>query len=146
MSDAVAATPLRLKHWERHYINRGFARGSTIEQRLFYTGPCQEICLSKALQTSRGALHELNSPYIEADHPPPSRASSKNACSWPLLPYTPLCRLKGPLLYLCNTEVTSMTRNFFTGAKCMLMKRCCLKQYLCYIQATPSGCRSRLHD
>ena len=35
--DAVTATPLRPKHWGRYYINRGFARGYTIKQCLFYT-------------------------------------------------------------------------------------------------------------
>jgi len=121
--------------------------GWTTEQCLFHTGAWKEICLpSKALQTSRGALHELNSSYVEANHPPSSRADSKNAWSWPLLPCMPLCRLQGPLLYLSNMEVTSMTWHLFTGAKCMPLKGCCLQQYLCYIQATPSGSRSRLHD
>ena len=145
--DALATTPFLPSHWERHYINRGLATAWTTEQCLFYTGAWQEICLSpKALQSSRGTLHKLNPPYVEADHQPPSRAGSKNAWSWPLLPCMPLCCLQGPLLYLSNMEVTSMTRHLFTGAKCMPMKGRCLQQYLCYIPATPFRCRSRLRD
>jgi len=53
MPDALTTTSLRLKHWERHYINRGFATGCTIEHSVLW----QEICLSsKALLTSSGDL------------------------------------------------------------------------------------------
>ena len=94
----------------RHFVSRTesvirvietWLRAERLKKWLSYTGPWQEICLSNNTHWPQGALlHELNSTYVEADDPYPSRADSKNTWSCPLLHCMPLYRLEGPLLYL----------------------------------------------